>query len=59
MPAFSFEKLSSPAEHESAAPPAEKQRGTLGQFLHRLSEARARRSLHQSPSENPNHTPSE
>ena len=30
MPAFSFEKLSAPAEHAPAAPPAEEQRGPLG-----------------------------
>ena len=60
MPAFTFEKLSTPAEHGAAASPAEKQRGTLGQLLLRLVEARARRSLrkHQSPSESPNSTPS-
>ena len=59
MPAFTFEKLSAPTEHGPAAPPAEKQRGTLGQLLHRLAEARARRSLreHQSSSEHPNTTP--
>jgi hypothetical protein len=45
MPAFTFEKLSTPTEGRPATPPAEKQRGTLGQLLHRLSEARVRRSL--------------
>jgi hypothetical protein len=45
MPAFTFEKLSVPAEGRPATPPAEKQRGPLGQILHRLSEARLRRSL--------------
>jgi hypothetical protein len=60
MPAFTFEKLSAPAEHGPAAPPAEKQRGTLGQLLHRLSEARVRRSLreHRSPPESESSTPS-
>jgi hypothetical protein len=60
MPAFTFEKLSTPAEHAPAAPPVEKQRGTLGQLLHRLAEARARRSLreHQSPSEHQGSTSS-
>jgi hypothetical protein len=59
MPAFTFEKLSDPAEHGPTAPPAEKQRGTLGQLLHRFAEARARRSLrgHQSSSDTPNSTP--
>jgi hypothetical protein len=45
MPAFTFEKLSTPAEGRPAKPAAETQRGTLGQLLHRLSEARVRRSL--------------
>ena len=60
MPAFTFEKLSAPAEHRSAAPPAEKQRGTLVQLLHRLAEARTRRTLreHQSSSESANSAPS-
>jgi hypothetical protein len=58
MPAFTFEKLSTPAEHGPAAPPVEKQRGTLGQLLHRLAEARARRSEPPS-SQSPNARPSE
>lgn len=43
MPAFTFEKLSSPAAHEPAAPAAEKHRGPLGQLVDRLVENRARR----------------
>jgi hypothetical protein len=59
MPAFTFEKLSAPAEHGPAAPPVEKPRSTLGQLLHRLSEARVRRSLreHRSPSKDQSSTP--
>ena len=54
MPAFTFEKLSVPTERGPATPPAEKQRSTLGQILHRLSEARLRRSLRRGkPSESP------
>ena len=45
MPAFTFEKLSTPTEGQPATPPVEQQRSTLGQLLHRLSEARVRRSL--------------
>jgi hypothetical protein len=58
MPAFTFEKLSTPAEDGVAAPPAEKQRGPLGQLLHRFSEARARRSQPEPSSETPNSPPS-
>jgi hypothetical protein len=58
VPAFTFEKLSAPAEPGSATPPAEKQLGKLGQLLHRFAEARVRRSLRQSPSETSNTTPS-
>jgi hypothetical protein len=57
MPAFTFEKLSTPTEREATAQPAEKQRGTLGQLLHRLSEARARRSQPDSSRDNPNAGP--
>jgi hypothetical protein len=45
MPAFTFEKLSAPSEGRPATPPVEQQRSTLGQLLHRLSEARVGRSL--------------
>jgi hypothetical protein len=45
MPAFTFEKLSAPTDHEPVAPAAEKQRSALGQLLDRLSEARIKRSM--------------
>jgi hypothetical protein len=58
MPAFTFEKLSAPAEDGPPAAPAEKQRSALGQLLHRFSGARARRSQPVPSSETPNSTPS-
>jgi hypothetical protein len=45
LPAFTFEKLSAPTEGGPAKPPVEQQRSTLGQLLHRFSEARVMRSL--------------
>jgi hypothetical protein len=45
MPAFTFEKLSTPTETKPTKQSAEKQPGTLGQLLNRLSEARVRRNV--------------
>jgi len=49
MPAFSFEKISSPVRRVASAPVAnKKQRGMIIQMLDRLVEARAKRSLRKS-----------
>jgi hypothetical protein len=52
MPAFTFEKISPPANRASGSAPAsvppvanKKQRGVLVQVLDRLAEARVKRSL--------------
>lgn len=45
MPAFTFEKLSTPTDNQPTKPSAEKQPGTLGQLLNRFSEARAKRNM--------------
>ena len=46
MPAFTFEKISPPAERGPAPPVAnKKQRGAIIQILDRLAEARVKRSL--------------
>ncbi|MCA6114477.1 hypothetical protein J6524_06015 [Bradyrhizobium sp. WSM 1738] len=46
MPAFTFEKISPPAERGPVPPVAnKKQRGAIIQILDRLAEARVKRSL--------------
>jgi len=46
MPAFTFEKISPPANRTAVTPVAnKKQRGVLVQVLDRLAEARLRRKL--------------
>lgn len=46
MPAFTFEKISPPANRTAVTPVAnKKQRGVLVQVLDRLAEARLKRSL--------------
>jgi hypothetical protein len=46
MPAFTFEKISPPADRGPAPPVAnKKQRGVVVQILDRLAEARVKRSL--------------
>ena len=49
MPAFSFEKISSPARRAAAAPVAndanKKQRGVIVQILERFSEKRVKRGV--------------
>lgn len=46
MPAFTFEKISPPANRAAVSPVAnKKQRGVIVQVLDRLAEARVKRSL--------------
>jgi hypothetical protein len=46
MPAFTFEKISPPADRGPAPPVAnKKQRGVIVQMLDRFAEARVKRSL--------------
>jgi hypothetical protein len=47
MPAFTFEKISPPADRGGPAPPVanKKQRGVIVQILDRLVEARVKRTL--------------
>jgi hypothetical protein len=48
MPAFTFEKISPPANRTAVSPVAnKKQRGVIVQVLDRLAEARVKRSLKQ------------
>ena len=48
MPAFTFEKISPPAERGPVAPVAnKKQRGVIIQILDRFAEARVRRAVKQ------------
>jgi hypothetical protein len=46
MPAFMFEKISSPVRRDPAAQPEKKPRGFMVQLLERFSERRVKRSLH-------------
>jgi hypothetical protein len=47
MPAFTFEKISPPADRGGPAPPVanKKQRGAIVQILDRFAEARVKRTL--------------
>ena len=46
MPAFTFEKISPPGEHQPVTPVAnKKQRGVVVKILDRFAEARVKRSL--------------
>jgi hypothetical protein len=45
MPAFTFEKLSAPANREPATPPEKQPRRTLVQLLNGLVHGRAKRRL--------------
>src|ERR1700751_4386964 len=45
MPAFSFEKISPPANSVPNTPTEKKQRGVIVQILDRFTERRAKRSL--------------
>jgi hypothetical protein len=45
MPAFTFEKISTPTRRGPIAPIARKQRGVIVQILDRFVEARVKRSL--------------
>lgn len=46
MPAFTFEKISPPANRTAVSPVAnKKQRGVIVQVLDRLAEARVKRAL--------------
>lgn len=45
MPAFTFEKISSPARVGSAKAAAKKPRGMLSQMIDRFAEKRAKRTL--------------
>jgi hypothetical protein len=45
MPAFTFEKISPPAQRGPIAPIAKKQRGVIAQILDRFVEARVKRTL--------------
>lgn len=45
MPAFSFEKISSPVRRGPPAPIDTKQRGVIVQILDRFVEARVKRTL--------------
>lgn len=47
MPAFTFEKISSPIRRGPIAPIVKRQRGVIVQILDRFVEARVRRSLRQ------------
>jgi hypothetical protein len=45
MPAFSFEKISSPVRRAPAASTPKKPRGLISQMIDRFAERRARRAL--------------
>ena len=45
MPAFSFEKISSPVNRAPAASTPKKPRGLISQMIDRFAERRARRAL--------------
>jgi hypothetical protein len=51
MPVFTFEKISPPVRHKSAAATEKKQRSRIVQLLDRFTEARTRRSLRKDRSE--------
>lgn len=44
MPAFMFEKISSPVRRTSITPAAKKPRGMISQMIDRLVESRVKRS---------------
>ncbi|MBV9559405.1 MAG: hypothetical protein JOY90_02925 [Bradyrhizobium sp.] len=56
MPAFTFEKISPPANRKPAPPPSKQhpkqEPGLVGRIVNRLSEARAKKNIHRKPAEN-------
>lgn len=53
MPAFSFEKISSPVRRGPIPPIEKKQRGVIVQMLHRFVEGRVKRTLQRDKRDRP------